>query len=165
MAACPRGQQPLRPPGAAGGILPLGAPPRSRPAEAGVLTAVPFIFRSLQLQGLHRQPWGVSTPELGKISDLAHQESGQGGPSLRSLQGQALAPGAWLWAASRPPLSSDPRGSRGLPTAPRSHQPGCRESLRETTQGKQGQRPTSMLALVPRGIHVTCINSSQSLYS
>lgn len=41
------------------------------------------------------------------------RKSGQGGPSLRSLQGQALAPGAWLWAASRPPLSSDPRGSPG----------------------------------------------------
>lgn len=65
-------------------------------SPAGVLIAVPFIFRSL---GLQRQPWGISTPELGTIRGLAHQESGRGGPSLRSLQGKALAPGAWLWAS------------------------------------------------------------------
>lgn len=66
---------------------PLGLPRALSPAEAGVLAAVPFIFRSLQLQGLHRQPWGVSTPELRKISDLAHQEKWPGRPQPPLLAG------------------------------------------------------------------------------
>ena len=137
--------------------------PRSQPCRSRSADCYSFYFQKPTIARAPQTALGASTPELGKISDLAHQGSGRGGPSLLSVQGQALAPGAWLWAASRPPLSSDPRGSPGS-----AHRcPFSTARLQGEFEGDHPRqartRPTSMLALVPRGILVTCINSSQSL--
>lgn len=102
----------LLPPAAAGGILPLDSP-RSQPRRSADCCS--FYFQKPRLQ---RQPWGISTPELGTISGLAYSGKGRGGPSLRSLQGKALAPGGLAVASVQAYLSSHCVDTGVCPIAP-----------------------------------------------
>lgn len=136
-----RCQQPLLPPAAAGGILPLGAPPRSQPCRSADCCS--FYFQKprapetalgyFHTRAGNNQWPGASGKWPGRPQPplRAGQGPGSRGLAVGCVQAYPFLRLAWI--------------PRGLPTAPRSQQPGCRESLRETTQGKQGRRPRCLL--------------------